>query len=338
MKVLNSEADLKECILCEHRCGIDRMSGELGVCRVAGPVVASRTLHPAPPESYTIFVAGCNFKCLGCQNWTISQFPDNRMEVDGYVEPDSLAFESVRKLESPAGMLMSADRIFFSGGEPTIHLPYIERVVSEARRIRPALKVNFDTNGFMTEESLKRVLSFTTSLTFDIKAFYDDTMRAITGAPVEPVLRNAEIVAKTASEKLWEIRIVAIPEINEEDIEPLCSFLASLSRDLPVCFLSFRPNYVLDEHQGATTELLTRCVEQAKAAGLRNVTYAGMTNIPGMIAFSSGEAEGAYERRGARIGAAYARSKGCTTHPRDCSGCSSMSRCPLKKYIPFRSC
>jgi pyruvate formate lyase activating enzyme len=260
------------------------------------------------------------------------------MPVDGYVEPESLALESINKLESPAGMLMGGDRIFFSGGEPTTHLPFVERVVSEARRIRPGLKVNFDTNGFMTEESLKRVLSFTTSLTFDLKAFYDDTMRAITGATVEPVMRNAEIVAKTAGEKLWEYRIVAIPEVNEDDIYPICRFIASLSRDLPVAFLAFRPNYVLEEHLGATLELMRRCVEQAKMAGLRNVTYAGVTDIPGKIGVVSDELSAPYMRTGARIAASYAHSRGCMTHPRDCRDCPSMSKCPLKQYIPKRSC
>jgi len=63
----------------------------------------------------------------------------------------------VDKLSSISAKLMGADRIFFSGGEPTIHLPYIEEVVEEARKIRPDTKVNFDTNGYMTEESLRRV-------------------------------------------------------------------------------------------------------------------------------------------------------------------------------------
>ena len=261
------EKDLRECVLCEHRCGVDRLAGELGVCRVSRPIVASRTLHPAPPESYTIFVAGCNFKCLGCQNWTISQFPDNQITVDGYVAPESLALESIRMLESSSGTHIGADRIFFSGGEPTIHLPFIERVVDEARRIRFNLKVNFDTNGFMTEDALKGVLNFSSSITFDIKGFYDDTVRAITGAPAGPVLRNAEIVARTAKEKIWEYRIVAIPEVNEEDIEPLCRFLASISEELPVAFLAFRPNFVFDEHPGATTELMNKCLELSKDAG-----------------------------------------------------------------------
>ena len=305
---------------------------------MAGPMIASRTLHPAPPKSYTIFMAGCNFKCLGCQNWSISQFPDNSMAVDGYIDPRSLAVESVGMLESTAGRLMGVDRIFFSGGEPTIHLPFIENVAAEARRMRPGLKVNYDTNGFMTEESLRRVLSFTTSLTFDLKAYYDDTMRALTGAPVGPVLRNAEIVGRTAPDKLWEYRIVAIPEINEEDIEPLCRFLASISKDLPVAFLAFRPNFVLDEHQGASRQLMQRCVEIARTAGLKRVSYAGMTEIPGTTAHAIKEMEEKYERAGARLAASYARSKGCQTHPRDCAGCESMSACAIKRYIPLRNC
>jgi pyruvate formate lyase activating enzyme len=260
------------------------------------------------------------------------------MAVEGYVDPRSLAEESIRMLESTAGVLMGADRVFFSGGEPTIHLPFIESFMAEARRTRPTLKVNYDTNGFMTEESLRRVLTFATSLTFDIKAYYDDTMRAITGAPVDPVLRNAEIVGRTARDKLWEYRIVAIPGINEDDIEPLCRFLASISKELPVAFLAFRPNFVLDEHLGAPSQLMNSCVEQAKALGLKNVTYAGMTNIPGKTTTFLEEVEGAYERSGARLAASYARSKGCTTHPRDCGNCQLMSNCPIKKYIPLRNC
>ena len=41
------------------------------------PRVASRTLHPAPPESYTIFMTGYNFRCLYCQNWAIAHYPDS---------------------------------------------------------------------------------------------------------------------------------------------------------------------------------------------------------------------------------------------------------------------
>ena len=87
---------------------------------------------------------------------------------------------------------------FFSGGEPTIHPPFIEKIVAYAREIEPKIKVNFDTNGYMTEKSLQRILNFTTSITYDLKAYQNETHLALTGAYAAPVLRNAEFIAKHA--------------------------------------------------------------------------------------------------------------------------------------------
>jgi pyruvate formate lyase activating enzyme len=331
--------ELSSCELCEHRCRVNRVAGEQGVCRMTLPVVSSCTLHPAPPRSYTVFTAGCNFKCLNCQNWSISQYPDNRMPVDGYVEPSVLAREAEGALASDAARFMGADRIFFSGGEPTIHLPYIEAVVAEARELEPSVKVNFDTNGFMTESSLERILDFTNSITFDIKAFYDDTHRALTGAPVDPVLRNAETIARTAPEKLWEYRITVIPGVNEEDVRPICRFLSRLSRDVPVCFLAFRPNFVLENHPGASAELMVRCASVASKAGLRNVTWSGVTDIPGAFRGTvDRDVVDCYGRTGSRTAASYAFDLGCETHPRDCGSCPSSDDCTIKRHIPTRSC
>jgi putative pyruvate formate lyase activating enzyme len=74
-------ASLSHCELCPHRCGVDRLSGELGRCRSgAQPKVASRYLHPweEPPisgarGSGTIFFSGCTGRCGFCQNYPISQ-------------------------------------------------------------------------------------------------------------------------------------------------------------------------------------------------------------------------------------------------------------------------
>lgn len=330
--------ELRCCQLCEHRCQVNRLDGELGVCRMGIPEVASRMLHRAPPASYTIFTAGCNFKCLNCQNWTISQFPDNGIIVDGYIEPERLARECMKKLDLPEASAIGADRIFFSGGEPTIHLPFIEEVVREARRVRPTMKVNFDTNGFMTRESLQRVLGFTTSITYDLKAYYDETHRAITGAPVGPVLRNAEIIAAEAPGKLWDFRIVVIPQINERDIKPLCQFVAGISRSLPVCFLAFRPNYILEDHFGASRGLMNFCLKEAKDARLSNASWSGVASISGRGGSINEDMVSVYASDGPALAASYAFARRCKTHPRDCRNCKAHSKCPLKKYIPRRSC
>ena len=46
---------LTHCTLCEHRCGVNRLEGQTGICRMTVPAMASASLHPALPESYSVF-------------------------------------------------------------------------------------------------------------------------------------------------------------------------------------------------------------------------------------------------------------------------------------------
>jgi pyruvate formate lyase activating enzyme len=321
--------DLKRCELCEYRCRVNRLEGETGVCKASIPTIASASLHPAPPESYTVFMSGCNFKCLNCQNWTISQYPDNGYKPRGYVDPKELAKECVDRLNSLPGKLMGADRIFFSGGEATIHLPYIEKVVEEARKIKPDTKVNFDTNGYMTEESLKRILAFTTSITYDLKAYHDEVFLALTGASSKPVLRNAEYIGRHAKDKIWEYRILVIPKINENEIRSLSEFIASMDPSLSVCFLAFRSNFVLENHPGASRNLMEKCVHIAKDSGLENAYWSGHSDLPGMVRDLENDLKAKYTSEDAWFAGSYAFHGGCQNHPRNCSDCPSNQSCPV---------
>jgi pyruvate formate lyase activating enzyme len=328
--------ELKRCELCQHKCRANRLKGKTGVCRVTMPVVASANLHLAPPASYTVFMAGCNFKCLNCQTWTVSQYPGNRYHQTDYADPKILAEECVQELNSFAAKLIGADRISFSGGEPTICLPYVERVVEEARKIKPDTKVNFDTNGYMTENSLERVLSFSTSITYDLKAYNDEVHLTLTGASSKPVLRNAEYIGRYARNRLWEYRIVVIPEITEDEVKPLTDFIADIDPSLPVCLLAFRPNFVLENHTGAKTRLMQTCVGIAKDSGLENVYWSGHPNIPGKSTKLESKIRYKYSLRGAQLAGSYALSAGCQTHPRGCSTCVSNRTCQIKQYVPKR--
>lgn len=321
-------SELENCTLCEWRCGVNRLESEMGVCKLGKPEVASKTLHPAPPQSFTVFLDGCNFKCLGCQNWEIANFPDSGASVLKDIGPKELAEEAVRAINSPQGQRIGADRIFFSGGSPTPSLPLIEKVVEEADKIGN-VRVNYDTNGFLTPSSLERVIDIADSITYDIKAFREEVHRALTGAPVEPVLRNAERISKENRDKLWEFRILVIPNINESEIEPISEFLADIDRDLPVKFLAFRPNFALEDHPGASEELMEKAVETARQAGLENVGWSGRTDISGNI---TGRISEKYETKGGKTAGGIAEEIGCITHPRDCGACDIRKNCPVKKY------
>lgn len=76
-----AQLSLAHCELCPHRCGANRLAGELGRCRMgAEAVVAAWNLHmwEEPPisgtaGSGTIFFSGCTGHCRFCQNYPISQ-------------------------------------------------------------------------------------------------------------------------------------------------------------------------------------------------------------------------------------------------------------------------
>jgi putative pyruvate formate lyase activating enzyme len=71
---------LKACTLCPRACGVDRLSGEKGVCQTGEhAIVSSYNPHFGEESplvgdhgSGTIFFACCNLMCLFCQNYDIS--------------------------------------------------------------------------------------------------------------------------------------------------------------------------------------------------------------------------------------------------------------------------
>lgn len=338
--------DLSSCTLCAWECGANRMDGEVGVCGITIPEVSSSQLHPAPPASFDAFLTGCSFRCLSCQNWPIANYPANDFydTVEGYYEPREWAELALTAIDSNQGKRIGADRIFFTGGEPSCSLPWCEEVVSAARFIDHTTKVNFDTNGFMTAKSLKRIISFTTSITFDIKAYDPKLFNALTGADVEVVLKNAEYIAKNAPEKLWEFRILVIPSINEHDIGNIIEFIANLDPSLPVNFLAFRPNFVLENHSWATRSLMANCVKTAEKAGLDNVSWHGQTSDHPVISTNSGIPAEVYEYAtrmhlpfNTALAIAYAHSKGCiSTSLRVCGLCEAMNKCKLKRFTTVK--
>lgn len=303
--------DLESCELCEWRCGVNRLKGQRGVCGVGMPEIVASMLHPAPPSSYDAFLAGCNFRCLGCQNYTISMC----REQGTFIPPDRWAEQGIAALASREGRLIGADRLFFTGGEPTCSLPWVEAVAECC-----TLPVNFDTNGFMTLSSLERILSFSDSLTFDIKAVTPEIHLLLTGAPVEPVKRNCAYVVEHALEKVYEFRSVVYPGMVAE-ARKVAQFLANLCMDAPLCFLAFRPNFVLDRTRGTTTAELREALTFARSAGLHRVTWSGILDIPGEKA-----GEKAFEDLALLAGCEKPGEKRlCTCH-----------ECKLREYDPYR--
>ncbi|OGK06853.1 MAG: hypothetical protein A2W80_07125 [Candidatus Riflebacteria bacterium GWC2_50_8] len=78
---------LSPCRLCPRECGVDRLHGEQGFCRVGSQIkVASWAQHRGeePPisgtnGSGTIFASGCTLGCFFCQNFPFSQLGNGQL-------------------------------------------------------------------------------------------------------------------------------------------------------------------------------------------------------------------------------------------------------------------
>ena len=93
-RVVAGKEMLRECKLCARECGVNRLQGEMGVCKSGSRLmVSSASPHfgEEPPlvgrhGSGTIFFTNCNLACVLCQNYELSQLGRGQE-----VETDQLA-------------------------------------------------------------------------------------------------------------------------------------------------------------------------------------------------------------------------------------------------------
>ncbi len=172
-------ADLmRSCGLCERGCLVDRTEGERGACGVAIAMedgrwargtMSSEFLHMGEEgelvPSHTIFMSGCNLDCVFCQNWSISQDPDEGRTVD--------IGTMVKIIEWGGGR-----NVNWVGGDPIPHLPFILEVL---RDVEVRIPMVWNSNMFLTERSMA-LLSGTIDLYLtDMKYGNDDCGKALSG-------------------------------------------------------------------------------------------------------------------------------------------------------------
>jgi pyruvate formate lyase activating enzyme len=310
--------EFEACQLCEWHCGINRNEAR-GICNVGMSEIAYTCLAESL-ESFSITLLGCNFRCLYCNAYRLSQYPDTNWFYRGYVAPEELAREAIEKLQG-AGV----EKLGFTGGEPTIHLPYIEAVVKEAKKLMPTLQVGFTTNGFATEASMKRIVDLCAYITLEINAYHNDTHLALSGAPVEPVLRNAAYLIKHR-DKIRAIKTVVVPQINDAEIEEIAQFIASIDPSVPYHLIGFRPSFMLYYHPGPSASELEAIAKRCENH-LETVKWGGA--YPHEPAFAASG--------GAELARRYARSAGCIRSDRNCGSCSMNKRCPAILREPWLS-
>lgn len=128
---------LQACDVCPLKCGVDRLSGELGVCK-RGKLAQVSSYGPHPGEerpisgrrgSGTIFFSRCNLRCVYCQNADISQMGTGR-EVDAdtlgsiMLELQRMGCHNIN-LVSPSHVVPQILAAVKFAGENGLHIPLV---------------------------------------------------------------------------------------------------------------------------------------------------------------------------------------------------------------------
>lgn len=282
------EDDKVKCHLCAHECKID--PGKRGICAVRenqkgtlyslvyGMVVAENIdpiekkplFHFLPgSRSYSIATGGCNFMCLNCQNFDISQYPKRH---EGRIPGTERSPEAIVR-EAKANRCST---ISYTYTEPTI---FLEFALDTARLAREqGIRNVFVSNGFMTEASARGMAEFIDADNIDLKSFRDDFYRKVCKARLQPVL---DTIARLKGLGLWiEVTTLVIPGLNDsdEELSQIAHFIKDLDPGIPWHVSAFYPTYKMLDRPRTPAATLLRARDLGLKAGLRYV-YTG--NIPG---------------------------------------------------------
>lgn len=282
-----TEQQKVRCSLCHWRCVI--AAGAVGRCHVrknidgvlyslnydkvcaanADPIEKKPLFHFLPgTKTFSISAPGCNFQCVFCQNWQISQSPLTGEIDGGAYNPQQIV---------DAAIQTGCKSIAYTYTEPTVFWELCEETAVLARRC--GLANIFVSNGFMTLEAIERATSWLDAINVDLKAFSQEFYRDCCKANLEPVLETIRHIAKKTD--IWmEITTLLIPGKNDSDseIRHIAEFLAAAGVDIPWHISRFFPQYKMTAVKPTDTRTLGQAMEIGRAAGLRYV-YAG--NMPG---------------------------------------------------------
>ncbi len=276
-----------KCYLCRHHCVIN--DGKKGICRVreneggilyslvyrklvsenVDPIEKKPLYHFYPGStSFSIATAGCNFRCLNCQNYEISQLPKDHDQIIGRdVAPE-------RIVEDALGYQCKS--IAYTYTEPTIFFEYAYEIAKTA--FEKSIKNVFVTNGYITREALTTIKPYLHAANIDLKCFSKETYKKLCSARLEHVL---DCIRSYKELGIWiEITTLIIPEINDSasELREIAAFIKSVGTEIPWHVSRFYPRYRLIEKPPTPVNTLRMSREIGLEAGLRYV-YEG--NVPG---------------------------------------------------------
>jgi len=274
---------LKECKLCPRECGVNRIEGEIGVCKGGVDLMVSSVsphFGEEPPlvgfhGSGTIFLTHCNLRCVFCQNYDISHIGR------GHITTSSEMANYMLRLQK-----MGCHNINFV--TPTHYLPQIVASLPEA--IDSGLKVPlvFNCGGYESLEVIRLLQGIIDIYMPDVKYADGRVAKKYSMSPDYPDVIKKVLLEmyrqvgnlKTNQDGIVErgllIRHLIIPE-NLAGTEALMEFIATdISKDSYVNIMAqYRPMYRADEFPELNRKITVQEYQEAIAIAIRAGLHRG---------------------------------------------------------------
>ena len=233
---------LKSCELCERKCRVNRLKGDLGECRVGNKLsISSEFVHWGEEThivpSHTIFFMGCNLHCQYCQNWEISQWYEKGKEI----EPKKLAaIIEKRRLEG-------CRNVNLVGGSPTPHLYGIVQTLKLCEANTPVI---WNSNMYMSEKAMKILDGIVDMYLSDFKYGNDECAEKLSKVKnyFSIVARNHLIAASTSEITL---RHLILPNHVDCCSKPVLKWISENIREKALVNLmdQYRPEFKAYEYE-----------------------------------------------------------------------------------------
>lgn len=193
---------LAKCEICPFRCKVNRLSGQVGRCGCGDKIkVAKYQLHyfeepciSGKSGSGTVFFSNCNFKCIFCQNYKISQ------EGKGNeVTIEELANIFLKLQQEGANNINLVT--------PTMYTYQIIEAIKLARVNGLNLPIIYNSNGYENVETLRDLRGYVDVYLPDLKYYADELAIKYSKAP-----NYFKIATKAILEMINQ---VGLPEFDE---------------------------------------------------------------------------------------------------------------------------
>nr|WP_330368796.1 radical SAM protein [Butyrivibrio sp. FC2001] len=223
MKTEQEKLDMKTCMICPRKCGVDRTKGQLGYCRQPAHLTAARAYLHAWEEpcisgekgSGTVFFSGCNMHCVFCQNSEIAlgdvskQIPQERLS--------EIFFELQEKGASNINLVT-----------PTHFVPLIIPALENARNQGLFIPVVYNTSAYENVDTLKALEGLIDIYLPDCKYYSEELSLRYSNAPgyfetsiavIDEMLRQVGVPKFFANRPIGANAYNLLMEESEDDYE-----------------------------------------------------------------------------------------------------------------------